>query len=195
MTKYILHGGMAGLACESNDKYYQEIVSSAAEPLKILLVYFAVEKERWAELAEWHKNRFVRQADGRKIGFEVASENAEECARQIGWCNVVYIRGGSTPKLQAQLEKIPNFKELIKGKVVAGSSAGAMVFAKYYYDQDEDNFIEGLDILHVKIMTHYLSTGEYAPTSTKEYLEKLKDFRETLPIYAIPETEFVVIIL
>lgn len=193
MTKFILHGGESGIPCESNDNYYKEIINSVVGPMKVLLVYFAVEKNRWVGLVQWHNDKFTEQANGKKIEFKVATDNTEEFSRQLRWCDVVYIRGGSTPMLQSQFEKVPNFKELIKDKVVAGSSAGALVFAKYWYDQDYDKVFDGLDVLSVKMITHYLSTGEYAATSGKDKLEKLKAHKEDLPIYAIPETEFVIV--
>jgi len=190
MTKYFLHGGMAGVPCESNDEYYKEILGSVSGPVKVLLVYLAVENDRWAELAEGHREKFLAQANGKKIEFQIASDDLVELAEQMKWCDVVYIRGGSTPMLQVQLEKVPNLQELLKSKVVAGSSAGALVFAKYYYDQDHDKIFKGLDILHVKMITHYLSTGEYATTSGGDKLNLLNDYAEKLPVYAIREMEY-----
>lgn len=184
---------MTTIPCKNNNNYYKEIINSAAGPVKILLVYFAAAKERWEELEKQHRSRFAAQAGGKEIEFQVASEKADEFIKQIKWCDAMFIRGGLTPVLQAQLEKVSNFKELIKDKVVAGSSAGALVFTKYYYEQDYDKIFEGLGILPVKMITHYLSTGEYAATSGKDKLEKLKAYKENLPIYAIPETEFVIV--
>ncbi|MFA7208968.1 MAG: Type 1 glutamine amidotransferase-like domain-containing protein [Parcubacteria group bacterium] len=193
MTKYFLHGGMAGVPCESNDKYYKEILGSVSGPAKILLTYFAVEKERWAGLAGEHENKFEARADGREIGFQIASADPGEFAKQVEWCDVVYIRGGSTPMLQTQLEKVPDLQRLFESKVVAGSSAGALVFMKYYYDQDHDKILAGLDFLHAKMIAHYLSTGEYAATSGRDKLEMLEGYAEKLPVYAVKETEFVVV--
>jgi peptidase E len=193
MTKYFLHGGMTGVPCENNDNYYKKILNSVSGTVKVLLVYFAAEKDRWDELSEQHQAKFMAQADEKKIEFEIASDNVGEFAKQVKWCDIVYIRGGSTPMLQTQLEKVSNLQELFEGKIVAGSSAGAIVFAKYYYDQDSDKIFEGLDMLHVKMITHYLSTGEYAATSGKDRLRMLEEYAESLPVYAIKETGFVVV--
>jgi len=95
--------------------------------------------------------------------------------------------------LQKTLKKIPNLKELIKNKVITGASAGALVLAKYYYDQDHDQIFEGLNILNVKIITHYLSNGEYAATSGEDKLKQLETYKENLPVYTIPETEYVLV--
>lgn len=194
MTKYFLHGGMTGVPCENNDNYYKEIMRSVSGPVKVLLVYFATENDKWNELAEWQKNKFMAQACGERIAFEIASDDVEKFAKQVKWCDIVYIRGGSTPMLQMQLERVSHLPELFKGKVVAGSSAGAIVLAKYYYDQDNDQIFEGLDLLHVKMITHYLSTGQYETTSKKDKLKILENYKEKMPVYAIKETEFITVL-
>jgi peptidase E len=193
MTKFILHGGYVSAPCQSNDNYFKEIISSVAGPMKVLIVYFAVEKDRWQEELEKHQKLFLTQAKNKQIEFALASEDSKEFIRQIKDNDVVFIRGGSTLMLKNQLDKIANFSELIRNKVVAGSSAGAIVFAKYYYSNGRDQISHGLDILHVKIITHYLSTGEYAATSGPDKLKMLEDYKEKLPVYAIPETEFIVV--
>jgi peptidase E len=193
MTKFILHGGMTRIPCENNDKFYKEIISSVNEPVKVLLIFFAAQKERWAELDKEHREKFTERAGNKKIEFKIASEKVEDFVDQINWCDIVYIRGGDTPMLKRQLEKVSNFKDLIKDKIVAGSSAGALVFAKYYYEQDYDQIFEGLNFLHVKIIAHYLTKGEYAATSGKDKLKMLENYKEKLPVYAIPETEFIIV--
>jgi peptidase E len=193
MTKFILHGGMASLPCENNDKYYKEIINSASGPMKILLVYFAIGKERWSETFEKHKKLFLAQAGNKKIEFTMASRNTKELMRQIRSNDVVFIRGGDTLMLQRQLEKVENLEELLKNKIVAGSSAGALVFSKYYYDQDHDKILKGMDILPAKMITHYLSAGKYAATSGKDKLKKLEEYKEKLPVYGISETEYVIV--
>jgi peptidase E len=193
MTKFILHGGEANIPCENNNNYYKEILGSLLGPIKILLVYFAIEKDRWPETFNIHRKLFLAQAGNKKIEFTLASTDPQEFIRQIEATDVIFIRGGNTLMLQRQLEKAANFKELLKDKVVAGSSAGALVFSKYHYDQDHNKILKGLDILHVKIMTHYLSPEKYAATSGKDKLKKLENYKEKMPVYAIPETEYVII--
>lgn len=193
MTKFILHGGVTSRPCASNDNFYKEIISSTGNPMKILLVYFAREKSRWNAIFENHKKLFLEKARHKKIKFTIASEKEKEFAKQAENNDVVFIPGGSTSMLQEKLEKIYNFKKLIEDKIVAGSSAGALVFTKYYYDQDCDKIFEGLGILPVKMITHYLSTGEYAATIGKDKVEKLKAYKEDLPIYAIPEAHYAIL--
>jgi len=193
MTKFTLHGGVTSRSCVNNDKYYKKIIGSSEESVKILLVYFAKPKEAWPEIFEDHKKIFMEKSGGKKIELTIASVDTQEFKNQIRINDIIYIRGGSTPMLQAYLEKATNLEKLLKNKIVAGLSAGALVFAKYYYDQDYGRIFKGLGILNVKIITHYLSTGKYAATSGKEKLKALEKYRENLPVYAIPETEHIIV--
>lgn len=45
-TKFILHGGFAKGEKQENDAFFKEILSTAPEEVKILLVYFAKEPNR-----------------------------------------------------------------------------------------------------------------------------------------------------
>jgi peptidase E len=197
MTKFILHGGMVKLPSANNDNFFREILQAVLESPRILLILFASPKEKWADKEDGYKNKFLDQADGRKIDILVADEDLDILIQQVVWSNVLYIGGGDDLILQRQLEKIPDFEKMIKNKVVAGSSAGALVLAKYYYDNDYDKIYEGLGILPIKIITHY-STPEN-PSPTKAYppnedkRQELENYKEKLPVYAIPETEFVVV--
>ena len=95
--------------------------------------------------------------------------------------------------LQKKLEEVSNLKQLLEDKIVIGSSAGSLVFSRYYYDQDYDQVFNGLNFLNIKMITHYKSKGEYASTSGDDKLKMLEEYEEKLPVYAIRETEFVII--
>lgn len=192
MTKYILQGG--GMKEFSFKKYINlwKLLNLIPRKSKVLMVFFARPKEDWEILCNETKNfRFVF---GRwDIDYVLASDDTAEFIKQIKECDVIYFRGGNTPMLQKKLEEVSDFRQLLEDKIVIGSSAGSLVFTKYYYDQDYDQIFEGLNFLNVKMITHYKSKGEYAGTSGDDKLKMLKDFKEELPVYAIRETEFVII--
>lgn len=158
----------------------------------MLLVFFAKSKDRWEELL--HETKSFRFILARwDIDYVLASADTVEFVEQLRKCDVVYFRGGNTPMLQKKLAKVLELRKLLENKIVIGSSAGSLVFAKYYYDQDYDQIFEGLNFLPVKMITHYKSTGEYAALSGDDKLKVLKDFSEELPVYAIREDEFSII--
>lgn len=192
MTKYILQGG--GMKEFSVRKYINQwkVFKLIPPKSKVLVVFFARPKETWATL--YNKIKNLRFVFGRwDIDYVLASDDTAEFLRQIQECDVLYFRGGSTPMLQKKLAEISDFKQRLKDKIVIGSSAGSLVFTKYYYDQDYDQIFEGLNFLNVKMITHYKSKGAYAGTSGDDKLKMLKEHKEELPIYAIRETEFVTI--
>jgi peptidase E len=192
MTKYILQGG--GMKEFSFKKYINlwKLLKLIPRKSKVLMVFFARPKEDWEMLHNKTKNSSFVLGRG-DIDYVLASNDTVEFIKQIKECDVISFRGGSTPILQKKLEEISDFRQLLHDKIIIGSSAGALVFAKYYYDQDYDRIFEGLNFLNLKIITHYKSKGEYASTSGDDKLKMLKDYKEDLPVYAIWETEFVII--
>ncbi|HAR99979.1 MAG: hypothetical protein US57_C0011G0078 [Candidatus Moranbacteria bacterium GW2011_GWC2_37_73] len=192
MTKYILQGGSTKKF--SIKKYFNlwKLLSLIPRESKVLLVFFARPKENWEDLLLETK-RFRLVLARWDIDYILASDNPSEFANQIKKCEVVYFRGGDTPMLQKKLEEISDPEKLLENKIVIGSSAGSLVFAKYYYDQDYDRVFDGLNFLSVKMITHYMSNGEYAAMSGDDKFKMLEDYKEKLPAYAIREDEFVII--
>ena len=192
MTKFILHGGVTRRRNVRNRNFYAEMLKGEKEPLKILLVFFARYRKQWKESAAETEMRFRRMSK-KKLIFTIADPNEEKLARQIKENDVIYLAGGWTLGLYRRLKPVKNLKKLFNGKVVAGSSAGAIVLSKYYYDQDHGRIFDGLGFLPVKMITHYKCRGEYADESGEDKLNLLENHKEKLPIYAIRETEFVVV--
>lgn len=186
MIKYILHGGNVSTPSIHNTNFYKEMVKSLSQPVKILAVYFAVQKDKWQELLEDDKEKFFRFNPGIEIEFTLASDNMAVLNNQIKSADTIYIRGGAKLLVYKIFKKIDNLSELFKDKIVAGSSAGAYVLSKYFYSDDEDMIMEGTGILPIKCFAHY--SDEKASK-----LKMLKEYGEDLKIYTIPDTEFVII--
>jgi peptidase E len=193
MTKYILHGGMTKVSNIHNKKFYQEMFR-AAKGKPILACYYASPYAKWKDLLASDTERMKGAVGKKKFEIKYASKNAKTFLKQLKDAEAVYFRGGKTLKLMRRLKSIQkNLKKETSGKTILGSSAGALFLAKYYFDQDHDKIMKGLEILPAKIMTHYLASGKYAATSGKEKLQMLKDYKEKLPTYAIKETEFIIL--
>jgi peptidase E len=186
MTKFILHGGATRNKTENNRKFFHEMTDGLPDPVNILCAYFAKEKEKWQELFKEDKINFSSAAPGKVLNFFMANVETQNLTEQIKKADVIYLRGGTTGKLQAMLGRVKNLKELFKGKVVAGSSAGAYVLATYYPDKENTIISKGLELLPIKTFAHY--TEEH-----KNQLEILKKYGEELEVYAIPEEKFEVI--
>ena len=120
------------------------------------------------------------------LNLEISSTNLEKLKEQIKSSDCIYLRGGDDKPLQDKLKQIQNLKELIKDKIVVGSSAGANILSKYFYRNSKQRIEEGLGILPIKIFCHYNECKQ-------EKLKQLKSHEEILPVYTTPETEFVII--
>ncbi len=177
MTKFVLHGGATRKEDPSNKDFFNEMLKGFDNP-RILLVYFAKTEDTWDELEKEDKVNF---GDNGRI----SRATKEGFSEQVGEADVIYMRGGDTFLLLEELKKV-NFKELIKGKVVGGSSAGTYVLVKNFYNHDRDRLEEGLGILNKKALCHY--SEDRTPR-----LEELKKRGEKLDIIILKDCEFVVL--
>jgi len=185
MTKYILHGGAVRHNTLDNKKFFIELARSLSDGATILFVPFAREKKLWIDLLEKTKEKFSSAVPDKQFTLILASEDIEKFAEQIKEADAIYSIGGDTHSLLSYVKKVSNIEQLWHGKTVAGSSAGAQMLCKYFYDNDTDGCYEGLGILDVKIFVHWNEEK-----SAK--LKLLENYEEKLEILKIPEQKFLV---
>ena len=186
MAKYILHGGNTKNPSESNKKFFKEITRNLKEPVKVLIMLFSRNKALWKEIYLAIQKFFTSASPKKELNFSLAIHNIPKLINQIKESDVIYMHGGNTHSLQAVLEKIPNLENLWKNKIVSGSSAGALVLGKYFYENDDNTFNKGLGILPYKILVHY-------DESKKGVLKKLESHEEDLKIIRLEEEKFLII--
>lgn len=158
MTKFILHGGATTVENDLNKSFFKKVVEDAPRDGTVLLVYFAREEKNWKKLQEQDEKSLREAAGNKSLRFSVATE--EKFADQIDQSDVIYMRGGSTEKLIASIEKLQDFSARIQGKVVVGSSAGAYILSKFYYSNTDKTVHEGLAILPIFTICHYDGSTE-----------------------------------
>lgn len=176
-TKFILQGGFPKDGAQENDTFFSEILNTAPQESKILLVLFAKEADRIEKNTKEDIEQFTRNSSGKNLTFEVATE--EKFIEQIKASDVIYFHGGHTGKLLDALKTLPDFREEIKGKVVAGDSAGANVLCAAFYSL-RMGAGEGLGILPFKVLCHYV----------EENKDKLNDIKPELETVILPELNF-----
>ena len=189
MTKYILHGGQTGVSNKHNEAFYQEWVKDFKNDFipKILLVYFARQKEEWEKLEKQDKERFAKYTNNRQVDFIIAGTEMNLFQDQAKRANVVYIRGGSSEMLMNTLMPIKNkLLEILKNKVYAGSSAGVMILSNYTRSINTD-WKKGFGLLPINTFVHY----------SEELRGDLEFFKKNHPenkneYLLIPETEFII---
>lgn len=186
MTKFLLHGGATNKPGHKNKKFFHESLAGLKGKIKVLIVYYARKKEDYPWMFEQDKSNFLLNSLGKDIKFEIADSKPKIFKKQIKNSDVIYVRGGNTVPLIRQIKKLPDFADLLKDKVYAGSSAGMYLVAKYYWSTDRERVESGLGILPIKAFAHW-------EEKKKKQLSKLKEFNGDLPIYKVPEGEYAVI--
>lgn len=184
MTKYILHGGFSRKDNESNRTFFSELVSDVPEGGTVLLVYFASGPGDDFNLRfNNHKQQIISQAQGKSLYLVLANET--DFIAQLQEADAIYFNGGDTNILLATLRKYIDFKEFLKGKTVAGSSAGAYALATYGTAHSGEHARKGLGLLPVRVVCHFespelppskTSLEEIGKTATELELVFLKDY-------------------
>ncbi len=182
MTEYILHGGASKRLSNNNKKFFKE-TAGLKDPAKILIILFSREKNLWEEIYINIQKLFTSATPEKEIKFSLASEDINELINQIEKSDIIYMHGGDSHKLKEVLDRIPDLQKHWENKTVAGSSAGALVLAKYWYENDDDTCNKGLGILPFKLFCHYDKTK-------KDKLKRLMEFGEPLKTYTLPEENF-----
>lgn len=192
MIKYILVGGYVHKAKDEGKAFCEELIKGInKKPVKILDCMFARKKEDWQESIDRDNiffSKFIKD-------FELELADPDKFIQQVKNSDVIYLRGGYTSPLMESLSKDMNWIKELDGKVLAGTSAGADVIAKYYTVLKTHRVGDGLGLLPVKFIPHWksdYSDDEVRDINWDEELEKLKSYKEDLPMYTLTEGEFVV---
>jgi peptidase E len=181
-TTFILYGGFTpNEQHDGNADFSREILKYAPENPIVLLVPFAKESDRVIPTTERTTNELNAQKWQKNIRYEIATE--EKFVEQINSADVIYFQGGASHRLLDVLKKYSDLGELLKGKIVAGDSAGANALSTFFYSPSSDEVCEGLGILLIKVIPHY----------KEEYQYKLDDAGTDLEKVFLPEYTYKVI--
>ncbi len=190
-TKYILIGGYVRKTADGGKAFCEELVKGFVEPVRILDCLFAEPEEIWKEKLANDKTLFAIYLPDKKLEIQLASPN--KFIEQVQWANAIYLRGGETAKLISTLKQSKGWSDVLKGKTLAGTSAGANAIAKYYYSLDKLTVGEGLGLLPIKVLIHYRSDYNALHIDWDKAYSELRNHKENLPVLALREGEFKII--
>ena len=188
-TTFILHGGETSIKNENNRKFYQSWVESFDQYFvpTVLLVYFGRKEDRDHQGYEKDTERFARYTDNRKADFIIANRDLDVFQEQLKKADVVYFRGGSSERTMNSMKPLDDdLLFLLKGKVVAGASAGVMLFSKYGRSNTTGHWREGLGLFPWVSFVHW---SEEFRNTLEEFKKEHQD--EDLEYILLPETEFI----
>jgi peptidase E len=157
MTTYILHGGFTKVQNELNTNFYKEIVRLTPDGGTILLICFARGDAEYKKACVELADRIAKYKGEKKLTTICA--NYDNFMGQVRGADVLYLDGGDTNELLTILKKYPEITnpDTLANKTIAGSSASALVLAKYYHSSSYGGIHEGLGILPIRIICHYKS--------------------------------------
>ena len=156
MTTFILHGGYTREQNDSNKGFYREIVKRLPHHATIVLSYFAsTDEKKIPHTFADHCALLKEAAPEKELTFVQASK--QDLRWQLSRADALLLNGGDNDKLIDALKQYPDFKTLIDGKTVAGSSAGAHALSTFYYSNDDGNVREGLAVIGVRVICHFES--------------------------------------
>lgn len=139
---------------KKHEEFFEEFIKNLPKKAKVLCVYFAVPDELVKEKHPVYKKYFSTLKGDKEIELKAATK--ENFIKELRWADGVYFRGGETDRLLRAVKNYPNFKgELLKKKLVAGSSAGVYFLSNYSASFHRGVTYKGLGILPIKCNCHY----------------------------------------
>jgi peptidase E len=196
-TAVLLHGGRLRTVDSRNDEYFKCLTRDVKDGEQVLFVGFAqhdsASRSKYYEKEENSRQKYYERDKGYILAqthrdITVINATPEDFERQLSESKAVHITGGNTSLLVETIKQYPNFLELIDGKCVGGSSAGAMLFSTIYWNGEQNTVMKGLGTLPVAVLCHF-NSEEF--NSTQDQLDILKQAAGDLEVIALEECEWV----
>jgi peptidase E len=196
MTKYVLNSGGSKHHPDLRTRWHQEMVKGLGSSPAFLLCNFAQGREYWEPKFQEYTNS-ISEDMPESVRPTYTLAMPATFAEQLDSADVLYIHGGDLHLLRHWMQPF-DLKELLKDKVVAGSSAGSALFVTSYYSPSWRQCGDGLGILPIKFIPHYQSAyGNDDPRGLVDWqkaYDELAAYGDTsLPIQALKEGEFIVV--
>lgn len=191
-TKYVLVGGYPHKnKIDGGKQFCEELIRDFEKPVKILDCIYARPRELWEQV--FQKDITFLKTHLPEESFEIKLAVPKNFTEQVKWADTIYLRGGDTGELIKLLSQIPDWIHELNSKTLAGTSAGANVISKYYYDLSGLKLSNGLGILPIKIIVHWKSDYNSPNIDWDKAYSDLENYKENLPILTLKEGEYKVL--
>ena len=111
---------------------------------------------------------------------------------QVACADVVYLHGGSTEILTEVLSDFSRVRQILRDKIIIGSSAGANYLANMGYSPNARKIVRGSQIVDVSTIVHWGAANFANSDGWKKILADMQE-RAQSDITCLAEGEFVVI--
>ena len=155
-TKIVVGGGYDTRTDECSEDFFKELLKGLNGEIAVLIVVFAQPEEKHTEKFEKVVKQFQRNGPGKNLKFKLAIHQTFEA--DLASSDVVYFYSGDT---------------LIKGKVIAGESAGTYLLSTKFYSKTIGGVCDGLGVLPIKTICHFEDRNEEKLDEISPGLEKV----------------------
>lgn len=189
---FFLHWWRSDIDSKNNTKFFQ---NTCHDGNAILMFPFSLDESEWITTFEKYENRRTNCNPDKKLSFTHAINDSHKLIEQIEESDVLFFCGGPFPRRHIEvLDQIENIRNLLQDKIIVGVSAWSLMWSKIYYSPRFERISMWNGRLNVKMMVHRWA-NRHPWLSKEERLKILESHGDRLPIYTIPEQEYVEFII
>ena len=165
MTKFIISGGTPAIA-------------SLLNPTVLLHIPFAIHNKELFPLLR--KELITRLPNECEV---ITPRQGEDLTEYLKIADTIYVDGGNGDLLFYLLQNTKDFAKKVEGKTCSGYSAGANVWSKHYYSNDNQAIITGFGVNSKMTFCHYRNSKISA-------LKQLILFKPELEVITLGDNEY-----
>ncbi len=188
MKSFLLAGGYPAKAFDGGRAFIEAFIDERVLPIKVLIVYFATDPDKIVQ--KWDQDQALFAKFLRPSDYQLMIATEQDFLQQIGEVDTLYFKGGYTERLIEALSKQPDWANHIAGKTIVGTSAGAEMLSRYYFDLDQMTIRLGFNILPIKVLVHYRSQYNNQPFDWNSIEQDLLAYQESLPLHRLADGTF-----
>ena len=193
MTTYILAGGC--------DRRYPQYMSALARVIqtevnapRILSCWFSnpddEAPDKFASYSSYFLQNFAQ-------GTTVKMAEADSFLEQVAEADMVYFHGGHSKLLLDKMQHYGDMKAAFEGKIIVGSSAGAVYLSSMSYSPTARAVVQGSGATSLNTVVHYGSEGfgdkTFESSFWHEATEAVRAASDSGEVVVLPEGTFIVV--
>ena len=188
MKRCILMGGRPWLATDGGKRQVEVLLRSFPRRAHLAFCLLAQDESDWAETRRVNIEMIDRFAGAVRVIYQTMT--TDNIAEASAWADIIYIVGGSPPKLLQELSAARlDLAELWDGKVIAGSSAGMDVLCAHFSYLQTREILAGLGWIKASCIPHWRNEGEDFEMQSWAEGELARRY-PALPILCVAEGDF-----